>query len=179
MSYLIFIGGIHGVGKTTICNELVNACQIPVYSASRIISALKNKDLPADKLIPDIDLNQALLIEGLKEVKTRESAFILDGHFCLINEKRTISKISEAVFQKLEPIACIVITDNVNNISKRLKMRDNIDYDASFIRRFQDEEIHHAIFLANKLNIPHYIFNQSLNSATQLLNFIEGLGVMK
>ncbi|KIL39596.1 hypothetical protein SD70_18880 [Gordoniibacillus kamchatkensis] len=179
MNNIIFIGGVHGVGKTTICNELVSTHQIPAYSASRIISELKNQNFPQDKLIPDIDINQALLIEGLKDVKAREKAFILDGHFCLINEKRTVSKIPETVFQQIKPIACIVVSDAVNNIVERLKMRDSIHYEPAFIENFQDEEINHAVFLANNLNIPYYIYNQSLNSAAHLHKFITGLGVLK
>lgn len=179
MNNLIFIGGVHGVGKTAICNELVSTYQIPAYSASSIISELKNQNFPSDKLIPDIDVNQALLIEGLKGVKAMEKAFILDGHFCLINEKRTISKIAETVFQEIKPIACIVVTDIVNNIVERLKMRDSVDYEPSFIEHFQNEEINHAVFLARKLNIPHYNYNHSLNSEAQLHNFITGLGVIK
>lgn len=179
MNQLIFIGGVHGVGKTTISNDLVARYQIPAYSASRIISDLKNQNLPSDKLIPDIDVNQALLIEGLRKVKPIEEFFILDGHFCLINENRTISKISETVFQELEPIAFIVVTDTVNSIGERLKKRDTIHYPLDFIKQFQEEEIKHAIFLAHKLNIEYFIFNQSSNSLAELHNFITGLGVIK
>lgn len=179
MSNLIFIGGVHGVGKTTICSELTANYHIPVYSASKIISELKNQNLPSNKLIPDVDVNQTLLIEGLKSVRTTEETFILDGHFCLINEKRTITKIAESIFQRIEPNACIVVTDSVDNIAERLKARDHIDYEQSFIKFFQDEEMNHAIFLSNNLNIPCYVYNQSLNSPDQLYNFITGLGVIE
>jgi Archaeal adenylate kinase len=179
LSELIFIGGIHGVGKTTLCNEIVNIYQIPAFSASRIISELKNQNFPSDKLIPDIDVNQALLIEGLKNTKSKEQLFILDGHFCLINENRSISKIPETVFQQIGPTACIVVIDNVNSIIRRLKTRDNIDYEPAFIKHFQDEEINHAISLANTLNIPYHIYDQSTKSTVQLHSFITVLGVIR
>jgi adenylate kinase len=179
LSGLIFISGVHGVGKTTFCNELVNTYQIPAYSASRIISELKNQNFPSDKLIPDIDVNQALLIESLKDVKAREKTFILDGHFCLINEKGTISKIPETIFLKIGPIAFIVVTDTISNIVQRLKNRDNLDYELSFIEQFQDEEINHAKFLADKLDIPLFIYDHSGDSQPFLHNFITRLGVIK
>ncbi|CAM2913362.1 ATP-binding protein [Paenibacillus sediminis] len=179
MNDLIFIGGVHGVGKTTFCNELVNTYQIPTYSASRIISELKKQNLPSNKLIPDIDVNQAFLLEGLKKIKSMRKVFILDGHFCLINENRTISKIPETVFYQIKPSACIVVMDTVSSIIERLEIRDNIDYESSFIEHFQDEEINHAVFLANTLNIPYHIYNQSTQSMSQLHNFITELGVIK
>jgi adenylate kinase len=178
LSKLIFIGGVHGVGKTTICNELKSIFQIPIYSASSIIAGLKNQNFPLNKLIPDIDINQALLIEGLNDIKSREQIFILDGHFCLINESRTISKIPATVFQQINPIACIVVSDIVNKIAERLKIRDNIDYEPAFIERFQEEEINHAIFLSRYLKIPYFEYNNGSNSIVNLRNFIIGLGVL-
>ncbi|WHX49385.1 ATP-binding protein [Paenibacillus woosongensis] len=179
MKGLIFIGGVHGVGKTTICESLVNTYQIPAYSASNIISKLKKQNLPSEKLIPDIDINQALLIAGLKDIKAMKNIFFLDGHFCLLNEKRDISKISDQVFQQIEPIAFIIVTDTVSRIVERLKRRDNIDYEFNLIEQFQNEEIRHAVSLSHNLNIPHYIYNQNLHSENDIHKFITELGVVK
>ena len=55
---MIFISGVHGVGKTYFCNKVSQELGIKTYSASMLITEKKKKDFSADKLIPDIDVNQ-------------------------------------------------------------------------------------------------------------------------
>jgi adenylate kinase len=176
---LLFVGGIHGVGKTTFCNEIIASYKVTTYSASKIISSLKKQNLPLNKLIPDIDINQALLIEGLKQIPPTEELIILDGHFCLIDDKRAISKISETVFKEIQPSAFIVITDTVENVASRLKTRDHINYDRSFLELFQNEELAHAKNLTSELQIPICIYDQTPESKHQFHAFITKLGVIR
>ncbi|WP_170287008.1 ATP-binding protein [Paenibacillus faecis] len=178
MDNIIFIGGIHGVGKTTLCNKLSHQLQLESHSASKIISNMKKQNLPSNKLIPNININQAFLIEGLNQLETEKHWMILDGHFCLLDGKKNISKISEAVFKVIKPAALIVITDSVKNIASRLKNRDDEEYDLKFLKQFQNEETAYARHIAKKFSIPIYIFNSSDESSSSLIQFITNLGVI-
>lgn len=176
---IIFIGGIHGVGKTTICNEIVSTYSLDFYSASDIIANAKKEQFSSSKLIPDIEDNQFHLINGIKSTKSIHQYSILDGHFCLINDKREVSKIPKFVFDEIQPVALIIVIDEINTILKQLEKRDSNTYDTLFLEKFQYEELEYSKILANRLNIPLQIYNQAIDSRSLLHEFITKLGVGK
>ena len=51
---MIFISGIHGVGKTFFCNLVKKETEIETYSASALITQKKHAGFSKDKLISDI-----------------------------------------------------------------------------------------------------------------------------
>ena len=59
---MIFISGVHGVGKSYFCNIVKDRTGIESYSASKLITERKKQGFPASKLIPDIDENQQYLL---------------------------------------------------------------------------------------------------------------------
>lgn len=179
MKKLIFIGGIHGVGKTTICNEIVSTYSLDFYSASDIIANSKKEQFSSSKLIPDIEDNQFYLIDGIKNTKSVHQYSLLDGHLCLINDKREVSKIPEFVFDEIHPVALIIVIDEISTILKRLEKRDSNTYDSLFLEKFQNEELEYSRTLANRLNIPLQIYNQAIDSRNLLHEFITKLGVGK
>jgi adenylate kinase len=90
MNKVFFIGGIHGVGKTTFCKQLItNLNNFKHLSASDIIKKYKNSDEFDTKRVKDIDKNQLLLINGLKKEK-KDSNILLDGHFVLLDKEDNI-----------------------------------------------------------------------------------------
>lgn len=55
---MIFVSGVHGVGKSYFCNLVKESTGIETYSASTLIAAKKQSEFSKHKLIPDIDDNQ-------------------------------------------------------------------------------------------------------------------------
>ena len=47
---MIFVSGIHGVGKTFFCNRLKEQLGIATYSASKLIAEKRSRNLSAEKL---------------------------------------------------------------------------------------------------------------------------------
>ncbi|WP_159887025.1 ATP-binding protein [Paenibacillus puerhi] len=178
MKNLIFMGGIHGVGKTTFCNELSNRYPLSSFSASRIISDIKKQKFTSNKQITDIDKNQDFLIQGIEQIESASIINIIDGHFCLIDKKNNISRIPKEIFTKLEPILLIVVIDSVNKIIDRLQTRDKLVYSPLFIESFQNEEIKYAKMIAEMLGKPLFIFNNTPESKLELHEFITELGVI-
>ena len=141
---LIFISGVHGVGKTYFCNMVKNVIGIESYSASKLIEQKKNAAFSQDKLIPDIDDNQPYLLQAVNELKASRVNFILDGHFCLLNSSGEITRIPLDTFQDLNPDAILLLMEKPDVIAARRKERDGIDASVQSIDNFQQEECSYA-----------------------------------
>lgn len=124
---MIFISGVHGVGKSYFCNMVKAETGIESYSASTLITQKKHSDFSKDKLIPDIDDNQQYLLQAVNELKASEQNFILDGHFCLLNAAGEITRIPYDTFTSLKPDAITLLMEKSEVIVARRKDRDGIE----------------------------------------------------
>lgn len=151
---MIFISGVHGVGKSYFCNLVKEATGIECYSASSLIKERKKQGFPADKLVADIDENQLYLLAAVDDLRASIGEFLLDGHFCLLNTDGVITRISLDTFTTLKPEAIVLLTEVPEIIAKRRQERDGVEHKASDIKAFQDEEISYAKEIAELLQVP-------------------------
>lgn len=156
---IIFIGGIHGVGKSTFCQSLASAIKAKHFSASELIMMAKKEDFSQNKRVNNIDGNQDILIHAINEHLNDDVTYLIDGHFCLINEAGEIRKVPDQTYRSMSPIAVLVLHDEPHSIHKRLSHRDNKSYALDFIRKFQDQELSYSKQVADNLNIPYYSCN--------------------
>jgi adenylate kinase len=155
MNKICFIAGIHGVGKTTFCKELEKKLSnFKHVSASDIIKKYKSSDEFVTKKVKDINTNQLLLINGLKQ-EVKNSNILLDGHFVLLDKENNIKKINVDVFKKLNIDCIIILTDSPSNIQNKLNKRGNNNFNIELLKKMQDVEIEWGKRVANKLNIPY------------------------
>jgi len=161
---IIFVGGIHGVGKGYLCNKISKVYKIKYFSASKIIkweeiSSLNNKS------VEDINFTQNRLIKGLNEVIKNDKYYILDGHYCLLNTKNEPESVNIETFELINPIVLSVVVEDIEIIARRLSNRDKTNYNFELLKRMQDMEIDYAQFLSKKLNIPFVkIYKQDYTS---------------
>lgn len=141
---MIFISGIHGVGKTFFCNLVKKETGIETYSASALITQKKHAGFSKDKLISDIDSNQHYLLQAVNELKSSGHNFILDGHFCLLDTYGAISRIPLDTFISLKPEAIVLLTEKPAVIVQRRKIRDGINIPIQSVIDFQQEECTYA-----------------------------------
>lgn len=151
---MIFVSGIHGVGKSYFCNIVKDKLGLKSYSASQLISASRNKGFSEDKLVPDIDDNQPLLLSAIDALRKANKEFILDGHFCLLNAEGAITRISLDTYLTLKPDLMILLTEKPETIAERRLQRDGIQQSVSSIEDFQNAEKKYAKEIALQLNIP-------------------------
>lgn len=151
---MIFISGVHGVGKSFFCDRVREQLGIESYSASKLITERKNAGFPASKLIPDIDDNQPYLLDAVEELKAEGKDFLLDGHFCLLDGNGVITRISENTFTSLRPDAIILLTEDPAIIAERRSSRDGVATEVDVVRAFQEEEIKYAQEIADLLKVP-------------------------
>lgn len=101
---LIFIGGIHGVGKSTLCKKLISELKIPHYSASELITRAQKGLYTKNKTVKNVTKNQDVLLVALNEF-VDEPCILLDGHFALFDAKQKVQQIPVETFASIEPIA--------------------------------------------------------------------------
>lgn len=151
---IIFVGGIHGVGKGTICKEISLNTGLTHLTASQI---LKWEEISEDgnKLVENISSTQDRLIKGLKNLVKKEEKYLLDGHFCLLNSDGIPNRVDEDVFDQINPKTIVIVIEDVEKITKRLKVRDGKIYDIKVLDELQQMEIEYAKYLSNKYSVPY------------------------
>ncbi len=165
----IFVGGIHGVGKGTICKEIASITNLIHITASQILKWEEISDSD-NKLVKNITSTQSRLIIGLQNLIKKDKKYLLDGHFCLLNSDGTPCRIDEDTFDQINPKAIAIVIDNVEKISRRLEARDGKVYDIKTLNEFQQMEIEYSKYLSNKYSIPHIEIKNG--NYTQLMEII-------
>lgn len=152
---VIFVAGIHAVGKSTVCKSVSDELGIPHYTASQIIRDEKSSAVSANsKLVADVADNQQILIQGASRLLER-GRFLLDGHFTMRRKSDGgIEAIHVDVFRELRISSIVLFTDHPEDISNRMHDRDGVLHHVDMIRTHQDAEVAHASYVASTLNIP-------------------------
>lgn len=152
---VIFVAGIHAVGKTTVCKLVSEEFGIPHFSASQIIKGEKSSAVDEkSKLVADVDDNQRLLIQGVSRI-LESGHFLLDGHFTMRRKSDGgIEVIHADVFRELHIGGVVLYTDHPAEISKRMHARDGVLQSVEMLKSHQDAEIAHAKHVAATLDVP-------------------------
>jgi len=153
----IFIGGIHGVGKSTVASKVCTELNFPHLTASEVIHKFKEKKLiesvDEGKLSNDINLNQDVLISALNHMVINNTNYILDGHFTLFDSEGTIQQVPTSTFSVINPIGLFVIIDKPESIRSRLLLRDKKTYCKIKLEEMQNAELDHASNVAKYLGV--------------------------
>jgi len=150
-----FIGGIHGVGKGTICDKIESESNLIHLSASDVLNWGEISDLK-NKRVSRFDESQNRLLTGLKNVINPNKEYLLDGHFCLLNIEGLPEKVHEKTFMVINPRTISVVIEDPEIIFYRLLQRDGKGYDLSILAQMQEMEIEYAKKLSIKFNIPYF-----------------------
>jgi adenylate kinase len=155
---VIFVSGIHGVGKGTQCQLYSQCTGIPWYSASSIIKTEKQSAIAVNtKAVEDPIENQNLLLRGVRRVLTSIPTILLDGHFTVLDSQNSIVRIDVEVFVQLQLQGIVVLKDSPFKICDRLRKRDGRKWAVDNVSSHQQEEITHAQMVATKLTVPLFI----------------------
>ena len=169
-SKIAFIGGIHGVGKSTVCKHICRDLKIEYLSASEL---LKWKDLNEDaqnKKVKDIPYTQNRLILGLTNTVQEGKFYLLDGHYCLLNTNNEITRVPVEAFEQINPFSLNIILGDISEVNKRLETRDGRISDYELLEHLQNEELTYARQLSKTLGITLNIGTQNDYSELLTLN---------
>ena len=152
---MIFLGGVHGVGKSSMCAEAAQVIGLTVFGASAIIRAERQvPSIDSRTAVSNVAGNQELLIQGVRKRGPESSGhFVLDGHFVLRTLDGAIERIDPAVFVALGIDYFICIQDDPQAIAARLLERDGAMHAVDEIAALQSAELDHAAYVSRELKI--------------------------
>lgn len=152
----LFVGGVHGSGKGSLCKRLVEVYLCKYVCASGLLNWDKKS-----KQVENVKYNQEVLRQLLAQNTSGDSSYIIDGHFALWNEDGLCESVPIDTFASLGLSGIILTTCSVDIVQKRLKERDEISYDLDRIQELQNAEIEQAKFVSQELNIPLFFIDTS------------------
>lgn len=165
MRPIVFVGGVHGSGKTTLSRLLADDLPAAHVTAGALIREAAATDHVVtvgaqDKAVPDVEANQAVLLRGLAAYQDRTAddvwPFLLDGHFTLTNPAGDIVDVPSAVFAAIAPIAVLLVETDAALVQQRLAARALDAPSEGVIARLAVRERERATAIANALTIPIY-----------------------
>jgi adenylate kinase len=162
----IFVGGIHGSGKTYLCEKFISLYGYYCISASRLI-ADGHGEVNTEKTVSDIDENQRLLLAGLHKARSDYSHLVIDGHFYLLDERGRVKKIHVEIFEVINPDLIILALPPISVIDARLNSRSKkLKLYGSCLEDFQRQELQYAKEVAEQLGVPFELIDTSRDDET-------------
>lgn len=150
----IFVGGVHGVGKSTCCRQVAKSHGWLHLTASEVIRRQRADAIAkVGKLVSNMDANQDLLLRGIEEHRSSSSSssILLDGHFALRVGDGSIQRLPASVFAALQLDGITCFFDDPAAIAERLRERDQQDVSEEDVAALQQEELMHAQEVAKAL----------------------------
>lgn len=151
---VIFVGGIHGSGKTTFCRDLAKRTGLSHRAVSKIMNEeIIDLQLDMAKRTSNLARNQRALIDWFYRNRNSKN-LILDGHFALLNESQDIYRVELDVFRVIAPLGVIYLNTPTAVVLQRLQARDGEIWSEEVLKQLADAEEHWARNVCKKLNIP-------------------------
>lgn len=160
---VIFVSGVYGVGKSTLCGKLAKKLGLSTCSASELISTINGEEYGANKAVRDKNVNQKILIEAIEDKLNDNDCFILAGHFCLFNSKNDVEKLPVDAFEEMHNCSIILLEAELNDICENLQKRDGKNYSPEKIRALQMEEASQAQIISERLRVPLIKYHMSFS----------------
>lgn len=161
MNETVFVAGVHGAGKSTICTELSRLLGASHVTAGGLIRASADATTEVTvglKAVPNIDANQQLLLRGLSIYRaTNSGPLLLDGHFVLLKPDGTMAEIPLTVYAAIAPAAVMLVEADTATVHSRLLERDNAAPPAATITELAARERVHAERVRRELRIPLWL----------------------
>jgi adenylate kinase len=152
---MIFLGGVHGVGKTSMCAGVSERFGLQVISASAIIRAERAQPSSDSRTaVLNVGGNQGLLVRGVQRiVADAPGRYLLDGHFALRTLTGQIEEIDADVFRAIGVSGLICLIDDPAAIAQRLAARDGEVHDVIAISQLQAAELSSAEAVSRALRL--------------------------
>ena len=157
MMRTLFIGGVHGVGKSTACAQVANDLSCLHVRASDLIRQERSNAIAKNgKLVEDVNGNQELLQQGFDRLKSSTTAqfILLDGHYALRDSATKIQLLPVTIFQELRLSGLVCLENDPSVIVKRIKARDGSSISIEDVSELQKAELEHAQTVSKALSLP-------------------------
>lgn len=172
----IFIAGVYGTGKSTICAKVADRLQLPAFSAGDLISQLNGEQYGRNKTVADRESNQLLLERRVRELHQKNKRIILAGHFCIFDAKNDVQLLPESVYDALAISRIILLEADSLMIARHLKIRDNKDYPPATIAKLAEMEQMQSRKISLHLRCPLAIYTMTFSEkdTEEIVTIISG-----
>lgn len=136
----IFVAGVYGVGKSTLCSALSDAIGIPAYSAGDLISNINGEKYGVNKAVQNKEANQDILAAEVKKKLNQYPTILLAGHFCIFSKTNCVERLPNSIFERLSMERILLLEADPTRILSNLNARDNKLYKRSEIESLLKEE---------------------------------------
>lgn len=151
----VFVAGVHGVGKTYLCEHAVKSHGFTHASASKLIKEqLALPEWNTDKLVSDIDGNQRALIAAIQRYAKASTPILLDGHFLLRDHAGELTEIKTDVFASLNLSGVILLEKDPQIIRQQIAGRDGRDQSVESLKEAMEVERSRAEVVCKELGLP-------------------------
>lgn len=170
----IFVAGVYGVGKSTLCDSLARILDIPSYSAGDLISQVNGEIYGANKAVQNKYSNQEILAIAVDEKLKQSPTILLAGHFCIFDKHNRVDRLPSDIFNKLHIQHILLLESDANRIIQNLNRRDGKHYTVQQILALLTEERNTAeeVAVTNgyPLSVHRMMFNETdISSCVSLL----------
>jgi len=150
---IAFLGGIHGVGKSTVCRQICDVLHLEHLAASDLLKWKEISEDARDKKVSSIPATQDRLLSGLTNAVQRDKNYLLDGHYCLLNKDNEVIEVPVDTFNFISPVSLNIIVGDITEIKNRLEKRDERPYNLDLLKKMQDNELKYANRLSKILGV--------------------------
>ena len=173
---IIFIAGVYGVGKSTLCAKLKDNLKIPYFSASDLISEVNGEQYGKNKVVNDKNANQNILINAVKHELLLTPTILLAGHFCIFNSINEVELLPEFVYKEMPLSKIILLEAETNRIIENIQNRDNKAYSKESLNELIEKERTQAIKISSDLNITLTIHHMQFDKTDidELITDLQG-----
>ena len=152
---IIFLAGVHGVGKGFLGALVAKSLGMEHLTASRLIKEEKGRETwGADKRVAELDDNQSALIRAVGQLTESGQDILLDGHFVLRGTSGEVVRLAKEVFAALQLAGVVLLTEDAQLITGRLEIRDGTVVSSESISELAAEESAHAREVCSVLRVP-------------------------
>lgn len=152
---IVFVGGIHGVGKTYLGAPVAKQLGMRHATASKLIREERGlQSWGTDKRVEGIDENQAALISATNRLRSCGHKILLDGHFVLRGANGEFKEIDLQVFRDMQLGAVLLLEASLDSVMQRLNARGDVSWTITELQHFAELENAHAHQVSAELGIP-------------------------
>lgn len=154
LSPLFFVGGCFGAGKSTLCRELARLWPGEHLKASELIAFEADPSDLIRKVTDEALSNQERLVKAIEPLRSGGRTLLLDGHYCLLDSSHAIVPIPLHVFERLNPVATLLVETAPQAIVERLARRDGAKLNLELAADLAVAERTHAYVVAQAMEVP-------------------------
>ena len=173
----IFVAGIYGVGKSTLCDTLSKELKIPAYSAGDLISSVNGERYGANKAVTDKISNQVILSMQVQKLLEVTPQILLAGHFCIFDKNNGVDYLPEIIFSDLNIERILLLEAPISTILRNLSLRDKKEYTQQQILSLHNAESQRAREISHNLGCELYLHRMRFDDTdvSKCLSYVKGV----